>query len=736
MQTRLLLVLVAIPGYLFVPTSGVAQTWEDAPKVLEQAAHAIMVEGDLARAAKLYLQVAISPSASRHDVARALVALGDTYDLQGSSEAIPTYQRVVSEFSDQPELFLVANARLNTLAAATSSDAGGKSTDPEYELLLQEVPQKERQNPRLYDFSPDGSGLILSAPATNERKKRFPNLRTELYVRYTRGSVYRPLIEDAEDWEWIGEPRWSPNGQYVFYVQGKKGVGPRMMLLELNSKLTKQLPGENWQVSDDPFFRGAEWFPDSTGLMLRSKDGFRIIGLDGKVKKHFTGTLHYLTRMGAVSPDGRYLLYHKVASNKDAFGERMDIWQLDLDSGEHSEVTNDPGFEGWPVWSNDGRHIYYVSGPEVARNLFKRRSGSDEAPEKITNFSNASVIYPLILPEGGQLTFTLMKDNHVILMADTNAMESPRPVVRGSKAMLSPDGKFIFYMDDQPGRVGLWRVSDGGDDPLHLVAGTVLISYGPKTLLSPDGSRIAYAQHTGETTSLFVMSSSGGTATELFATSGIHHLIPAWSPSGREIAFSIDGDMLVIPSQGGETQVLASTQVWESWSLEWSPDGRSIAAFANLEGDEENVILVMDRETKEVTRVTPESEDQYKEILAWHPDGDRISYMYYNPEDGNGSRIVFLKTSQITDLVDMPDPMWDYIGIWGPDKHYYFISAVRGIGNGWGLYDFDPNTQRYRTIRQFPVKSVSLPTWSADGRVMAWSEMEPVRQLWMMSNYQ
>ncbi len=182
--------------------------------------------------------------------------------------------------------------------------------------------------------------------------------------------------------------------------------------------------------------------------------------------------------------------------------------------------------------------------------------------------------------------------------------------------------------------------------------------------------------------------------------------------------------------------VLASATSWESWSLKWSPDGKSIAAFAYIEDEEENAILVVDRATKKVRRVTPKSEGAYKEVLAWHPDGDRISYMYYNPEDHNGSRIVSLETLKISDLADMPEPMWDYVGVWGPDKRYYFRSVERGFRGSWGLYAFDLKSRKYEEIREFPIKSVSLPTWSADGRLMAWSEMEPVRQLWMVTNYE
>lgn len=738
MKTTSLLVTVLI-ATLFTAHAVSAQSRANAPMILEQASHAQMVEGDLEQAISLYRQVAMSATASRNNIAEALLALGNTYELQGSPEAGPTYQRVVSEFSDQPALFMAANAKLNTLSmsASAATGSGARRGGGDYTVVLQKMLSAQTRDPRTYDFSPDGTKLLFVAAPIGERKKRFPDLRIESYLRDTSGSVGRPLIKDAGDWEYITRPRWSPNGKHIFYILSKymsKSNGVRQfMLLDVQSQEARQLVGDYLKLSKE--FRGAEWMPDSNGLMIQSRDGFRIMGLDGVEKKYFSIKVNYMTRMGSVSPDGRYMLYHRVTAGKEDRDE-MDIWQLDLESGEASEVSNDAGYEGWPVWNRDGTQIYYVSGPAVARNVYRRKPGSDESPVQVTAYSNASAVYPRISPQGGQLTFALFKDNHLIFTADTHAMDTARTVVRGSKAMLSPDGKTVYYIDNQPGREGLWKVAVNGDNPQQLVLGKVLTSYGSKTLLSPDGSRIAYSQYTGDTTTLFVMPASGGLASSLYSVDGVRHLIPSWSPNGKEIAFSIDGDLMVIPANGGDASVLASVKGWESWNLEWSPDGKSIAGFAYLEGEESNHIMVVDRATRKVTRVTPKKEDQYKEILAWHPDGDRISYMYYNTEDSNGSRIVSLKTSLISDLVDMPDPNWDYIGVWGPDQRYYFQSVERGISGNWALYAFDESSQAYQEIRQNSNTSVSLPSWSADGSLMAWSEKTPVRQVWMMTNYE
>ena len=86
-------------------------------------------------------------------------------------------------------------------------------------------------------------------------------------------------------------------------------------------------------------------------------------------------------------------------------------------------------------------------------------------------------------------------------------------------------------------------------------------------------------------------------------------------------------------------------------------------------------------------------------------------------------------------LADLPEPMWDYIGTWGPDGRYYFSATARGFGNPWSTHALNVETDTYETILQKPDRSIGLPTWSQNGQLIAWSEQEPVRQLWMMTGY-
>ncbi len=727
--------VLAATGLLLITSAGaMAQSRTDADMLLARASHARLVDGDIEDAISIYRQLAMSSSASRFHVATALVGLGDSYQLTGSTESVPAYERVLSEFGDQPAPFQQASSKLRLLLASNTAAGVTVNATGQHVLLMSEVPRFSTSLPRIYDFSPDGARMVFHAPATAERKARFPNLVRELYIQDTRGSVRRPVMDNAADWEFINLPRWSPDGNRMLYT-AFKGIGD-----DGSRQLYKHdfLTGESRQIVNLEQFnsealRGLNWMPDGRSFVTLWYDGVRRFSLDGDLIRHYEQKVDHMTMIGNVSPDGRFLLYHRVDPDKEDH-EEMDLWMLDLENGTSRQLSSESGYEGWPVWSKDGSHIYYVSGPRDAHNVFRRKFDSNETPEKITTYSNASAIYPTILGEEGQISFTLMKDNHTVLAG--NSPSEARTIVRGNSPMLSPSGEHIYYLNSEPGKTGLWVTSMEGDSSRQLVEGEIITPYGPKKFLSPDGSSITYAKNEGDVTTLYVMAATGGDAKKLYSTPGVRHLIPSWSPDSKEIAFSIHGDMMVISANSGEPKVLANVKHWESWNIEWSPDGAQLAAFAYLEGEEANHIMLISRESGEMQRLTLATEAQYKEILAWHPDGKRISYMYYNTEDGNGSRIIDIESGQISDIADLPDPMWDYFGVWGPDGRYYFSSATRGMGNLWELHAYDDRTGEYETIRISERGSVSMPTWNGDGSIMAWSEREPVRQMWMMINYE
>jgi Tol biopolymer transport system component len=709
-----------------------AHAQQDTDLALQRAGHLRMVDGDLDNALALYRAVALSAAASRAHVARALVEMGDTYQMMGSSEAAVAYERVLNEYTDQPEAFNRASAGIKSLALTVAAAPAGAAR--EHVLVMPSLPPFNPVVMQTYDFSPDGKQLVFHAPADEERKAKFPRLFRELYIQDTQGAVRRPLLADAGEWEFINVPRWSPDGKRILmmaYASSDSGGRRQFMVHELGSGNTIAIVPEGLEKETPS---GMTWMPDNESFLAQYPDGYRVFGLDGKLLRHHTQAVDHMTRIGNVSPDGRQLLFQQVDATMEDHDE-MDIWALDLETGESSVVVKANGFDGWPTWGADGSYVYFVSGAEGSRNVFRVKPGSQGAPEQLTAYSNATVTYPQVLPDGGQLVFTLMKDNNTVMLQNAGGAGNPRMVARGTQPMLAPDGKHLYYFGTEPGLTGLWMVATEGGEPRQLIDGDIRRSYGPKSYISPDGTSIALAHYRNGVTELLTLPAAGGAPAVIYSTEGKRHLIPSWSVDSQEIAFSVDGTMFVIPAGGGEAAVLAEAPDWESWSIEWSPDGKTLAAFAYLQDEPNNHIMLIDRATGEMRRLTPPEEGEYKEILAWHPSGQQISYMYYNTEDNNGSRVIDVATGEIRDLSDLPEPMWDYVGIWGPDGRYYFGAGVRGMGNDWSVHAFDPASGNYETILKKPGRSMDLPTWSSDGKLTAWAEQEPIRQLWMMTGY-
>ena len=712
--------------------SAYAQRIADASFILEQAVHAEVVTGDIDQAILLYRQVAESASASRENVAKALVSLGGMYELIGSNRAETVFERVVSEFSDQPSAFFAAR---DGLIRISGSAFDGRPLNPvtrqDYTLVIEDLPAFDDASERTYDFSPDGSIVVLSAPALGYRKEKDAVVRSELYFMDVGSSILRPVAENDWNWEFQSYPRWSPDGRKILFTGHKRsdsGESARgLSFVELSTgtvKLIRTL-GDN---------KGVVWMPNSKEFITLTTNGFDLNSIDGSIVRHYDATVNYLTQTGDVSSDGGYLLYHRVRERSEILSE-IDIWMLDLKTGEQIQITDDDGFEGWPTWSQDGKSIFYASGSASVRNIFKKNIGSDSDTEKITSYTNVKVVFPRVLPEHGQLTFALMQENSTILLARTESLDSPTELVRGILPSLSPDGRTLYYLDNESGRTGIWSVSFDGQDPRRLVSGKVSTSYARQSFLSPEGKTIAYFLIQEDQTMLFTMPSAGGSARKLYTAENQQQLVPSWSPNGREIAFVDGPDLMVISSAGGDLQILASAKSWEGWTIEWSPDGSLIAGFGYLEGETENILFLVNRETKEIKRLTTPDESSYKEILDWHPDGDRISYMYYDMNyENDGSRIVPIDGGKSTALANMPDPMWDYMGIWGPDSKYYFLSAPRGAGGFWGLYSVDENTGVYETVRAYNGRAISLPSWDENGSTMVWSELTSSRQLWMLTD--
>ena len=120
----------------------------------------------------------------------------------------------------------------------------------------------------------------------------------------------------------------------------------------------------------------------------------------------------------ALSPDGTRVAWIESRWEKALDRKNNDLWVMSLESGAPLRLTFDPAGESGPVWSGDGRSIYFAAGYERAgekrppfdgsRQVWKIQATGGE-PVAITRVESGIDLWSLAA-DNGALYYTVMKE--------------------------------------------------------------------------------------------------------------------------------------------------------------------------------------------------------------------------------------------------------------------------------------------------------------------------------------
>ncbi len=199
----------------------------------------------------------------------------------------------------------------------------------------------------------------------------------------------------------------------------------------------------------------------------------------------------------------------------------------------------------------------------------------------------------------------------------------------------SPNGHLIAYQwvnppPDQthpgpaPGRWHIAVIAPDGHGRRLLTTGIASENFWP--LFSPDGRSILFCAENGPREGYYTVPTTGGPVQRLS-----HRYcdldIAAWSPNGREIAYTSNVAkynrpfLFVMNIETSHVKRLAGPlQTWPRnlSPVAWSPDGRKIA-FANS-----NLVETINSDGTGVRNLVP-IPNSYIPDLVWSPDGKRIA---------------------------------------------------------------------------------------------------------------
>jgi Tol biopolymer transport system component len=181
-----------------------------------------------------------------------------------------------------------------------------------------------------------------------------------------------------------------------------------------------------------------------------------------------------------ISPDGTRVATARFERD-NPLASGSDIWLVDLARKSASRVTFDPQFEFAPVWSPDGKAIYY-NGNKTGGYLIYRLSaeGAGEAVA-ISTPRGLSQQPTDVTPDGRELVFGSQEPQtgFDLWILDTAGGKPPVPYLNTAyndlSARLSPDGHWIAYISNENGRDEVYvqsfptlgskvQVSNGGAD--------------------------------------------------------------------------------------------------------------------------------------------------------------------------------------------------------------------------------------------------------------------------------
>jgi signal transduction histidine kinase len=197
-------------------------------------------------------------------------------------------------------------------------------------------------------------------------------------------------------------------------------------------------------------------------------------------------------------------------------------------------------------------------------------------------------------------------------------------------------------------------------------------------------------------------------------------LQPAWSPDGRQIAFSSarsgNFDIYLMRADGGNPVALTSSRGYDEWPA-WSPDGRQIAFISDRDGNAE--IYLMQTDGSNLRRLTNHPADDWP--AAWSPDGQRLVFASNRDEDWN-LYIVSAEGGPALRLTNAPgderEPVWSSDG--------QSIAFAYNDGQGWDIYTLpapagavaETPPDLWSRVTQTPIDE-RYPVWLPDARAVA-----------------